>query len=141
MAEPRSSSFFSLWLPVAVYMAVIFFASSISMPPGADLVPDKLVHAAIYGGLAIVLLRALGRGLRSPLTWSQMLWAVALAGLYGVSDEIHQAFVPLRQADPADLLADVLGATVAVALTHAIVRGRSARVESGPERATRDRGV
>lgn len=141
MTEPRFTSSISLWLPVAVYMGVIFFASSISMPPGADLVPDKLVHAAIYGGLAVVLLRAIGRGLRYPLTWSQMIWAVVLACLYGVSDEIHQAFVPLRQADPADVLADILGATVAVSLTHTIMRARSARVDSGPEQATRGRRV
>ncbi|MGE0704418.1 MAG: VanZ family protein [Vicinamibacterales bacterium] len=141
MPASRSPGSLSLWLPVAVYMAAIFIASSASMPPGADLVPDKVVHAGIYGGLAVVVLRALGRGLRYPSSWSHTLWAVALTGLYGLSDEIHQSFVPLRQADPADLLADVLGATAAVLLTRAIVGARSARDASAAEQAARGRGV
>lgn len=141
MPYARPVSSLSLWLPVAVYMAGIFIASSLSTGAGASLVPDKVVHAAVYGGLAIVLLRALGRGLRYPISWPAMLWAVAIAGLYGISDEIHQAFVPTRHADPADLLADVLGAAAAVLLTRAIARARSGSVRSVPERATRGRGV
>ena len=32
--------------------------------------------------------------------------------LYGLSDEIHQLFVPLRQGDPLDLVADSVGAAL-----------------------------
>jgi VanZ family protein len=55
--------------------------------------------------------------------WTRGAWATAgvrhLVGaigastLYGVSDEIHQMFVPPRRADPYDLLADALGACAA----------------------------
>ncbi|MBP8105542.1 MAG: VanZ family protein, partial [Nitrospira sp.] len=31
---------------------------------------------------------------------------------YGLSDEIHQLFVPLRQGDPLDLVADSVGAAL-----------------------------
>ena len=37
--------------------------------------------------------------------------AIALATLYGVTDEFHQSFVPNRMTDPKDLLVDFLGAT------------------------------
>lgn len=44
--------------------------------------------------------------------------AVLLASLYGVSDEVHQAFVPGRSADLLDWLADTAGAAVAVSLVR-----------------------
>jgi hypothetical protein len=66
--------------------------------PGAD----KVAHAALYAVLGATLRLATGRtGL-----------AVVWAGAYGVSDEVHQAFVPGRSPDPWDWLADVVGAWV-----------------------------
>ena len=41
--------------------------------------------------------------------------AVVLSTLYGVSDEVHQAFTPERTPDVRDLLADALGAALGVA--------------------------
>jgi VanZ family protein len=37
-----------------------------------------------------------------------------IATLYGVSDEIHQAFVPLRTPDVRDVIADATGAALAL---------------------------
>ncbi len=53
--------------------------------------------------------------------------------LYGMSDEIHQAFVPGRTLSGLDLLADVLGATLAVTLWLAIhqIRQRIRRGRDG----------
>lgn len=47
--------------------------------------------------------------------------------LYGVSDEFHQSFVPGRTVSGSDLLADVLGAVLAVTLWLAIDRIRRSR--------------
>lgn len=69
---------------------------------------DKLYHAGNFGVLAALLYLATGRA------WL----AVLLASLYGVSDELHQAFVPGRSADPADWLADTAGALAAVLLVR-----------------------
>jgi VanZ family protein len=41
--------------------------------------------------------------------------AVLVASFYGVTDEFHQSFVPNRQSDARDVLADTAGATVAAA--------------------------
>lgn len=63
---------------------------------------DKVVHAALYAVLGALLRVALGR--TGP--------AIALAAAYGVTDEVHQAFVPGRDADVFDWIADVVGAVV-----------------------------
>lgn len=65
---------------------------------------DKLYHAVNFGILAALLYLATGRA------WL----AVLLASLYGVSDEIHQSFVPGRSSDMTDWLADTVGALSAV---------------------------
>lgn len=50
--------------------------------------------------------------------------AVALASLYGVTDELHQLFVPGRMCDPADWLTDTLGATLGACIVHALMKKR-----------------
>ncbi len=79
-----------------------------------DLTPpfDKLYHAGNFGVLGALLYLATGR------VWV----AVLLASLYGVSDEVHQAYVPGRSADPFDWAADTVGASVGVGVTVLLVR-------------------
>ncbi len=45
-----------------------------------------------------------------------MILGIALASLYGISDEIHQIFVPDRVADIYDVIADILGSMIGVML-------------------------
>ena len=102
------------WFLTALYAACIFVISSI---PGDDLpqigIGDKLVHALVFGGLAILTCRALR--LQCPA------WSVrAVGGLavlatlaYGCVDEMHQGFVSGRQPELADALADGVGAALA----------------------------
>jgi hypothetical protein len=106
-----------LWGPVLLQMVLIFIASSIpnlgALPGG---ISDKSGHALGYGILGAVLLRALAGGRLRGVTWMRAAAAVALATLYGVSDEFHQAFVPGRTPDRFDVLADGLGAAFAIGL-------------------------
>jgi VanZ family protein len=98
------------FLPAVLWASFIFFVSSQSKLPAAPVSfegLDKLLHAGVYAMLALALLFG-GRGHR-PWLW------VAVAVLYGLSDEIHQSFIPNRQADLLDLLADAAGAAFAVA--------------------------
>lgn len=43
-----------------------------------------------------------------------MLQVFIIVSLYGLSDEIHQAFVPNRSCDALDLMADMAGALTAI---------------------------
>ncbi|MBI4477474.1 MAG: VanZ family protein [Acidobacteria bacterium] len=125
-----------LWLPVVAYMAAIFFLSSLSQPPPLpDEIPfvDKTVHAVVYGGLAVVLLRALAAGVWNGVTTTRGIWSALGATGYGISDEAHQRFVPGRMSDAVDMIADGTGACIAVALILAwgIIRRHGVR-ESAP---------
>jgi len=51
------------------------------------------------------------------------------ATLYGISDEIHQHFVPSRTADIADMIADVAGSIMGVAGAHFLLNRNSERLK------------
>jgi VanZ family protein len=118
----------ALWGPVVGYMALVFYASSLSeLPALANRVSDKLEHGLAYAGLGVLLLRALAGGLRGPVRRTSVVLAVAIAACYGVSDELHQHFVPHRSMDAYDLLADTAGAVAAAGALYAwgIIRARN----------------
>jgi VanZ family protein len=100
----------SLWAPPVLYAALIFYLSSRSSFPVPGVVWDfdKVIHFIEYGGFAFLLLRASGNPLVSLL----------IASLYGVSDEVHQAFVPGRDSSVFDALADTIGAGVTCAVWY-----------------------
>jgi VanZ family protein len=119
----------ALWAPVALYMALIFAASSVSHPPDLSTsIGDKGAHGLLYSGLAALMVRALAGGWQ-PFGGGIGLAAVAYSILYGATDEIHQLFVPNRTADVKDLAADAVGAAVAVLLLYVVhaVRARVRR--------------
>ena len=110
----------SLWAPVALYMMFIFWLSSISRPPDLPgAVSDKGAHVLLYSGLGALLVRAHAGGWRRPVTLGIAAAAIVVATLYGISDEIHQSFVPLRQVEVRDILADALGASLAAGALYA----------------------
>jgi VanZ family protein len=98
------------WLAVAVYAGIIFYLSTQSnpLPALAAQVSDKILHLTEYGGLGLLLGIALAQ--RPDFGWRDILFWTALAGLlYGGSDEIHQSYVPGRDCEVGDMLADTLG--------------------------------
>jgi hypothetical protein len=119
----------SQWLlfaaPIAI-MAIIFALSSRSHLPDLDGGRDfqnVLGHFAIYaalGGALALLFRSFGWNTRRVLVL-----AIVVATLYGVTDELHQSFVPNRNPDPFDLLVDFLGSTVGSAAMLALVSRRA----------------
>ena len=46
--------------------------------------------------------------------------SILLSSLYGISDEIHQSFVPFRNADCWDVLAEILVSIVGVYIFYQI---------------------
>lgn len=116
-----------LWTPVAIYMAAIFAVSSLSHPPSPPQISDKVQHFAGYSGLGLVTLRAVAGGQAAGVTAGAAATAWAIASAYGVSDEVHQRFVPGRASDLADVLADALGAAAGILGAFAIIRGSRAQ--------------
>lgn len=109
------------WGPVAVYAGLIFYLSAQSHPedqlPSFLLkdVSDKVLHAVEYAGLGGLCYRAFRWSLSGGGVSSRaLLFAVVTASLYGMTDEVHQLFVPLREASWQDWLADTIGAVIGV---------------------------
>lgn len=107
----------SLWLPPLAWMVLIFYLSSrpgLAIGEGAvDFWTRKPAHIGEYAILFFLLHRALG----GSFGWARrkLYWVVgSLTFLYAVLDEIHQAFVPLREGKIEDLGFDLLGILVAV---------------------------
>jgi VanZ family protein len=101
------------WAPVLLYCGVIVYLSSLSYP--SQHLPsflfglsDKLLHSLEYGILGILLYRAFHQTIRANRS---IILSIICVVAFGISDEMHQWFVPNRQADLWDLLADTVGAT------------------------------
>ncbi len=89
------------WLLAFIHVGLIWSFSSrsgseVGLPPPYD----KAAHFFSFALLGFLFAKAFGQARLGFL----------LAALYGVIDEIHQSFVPLRDASFWDWLADVLGA-------------------------------
>jgi hypothetical protein len=105
-----------LWGPVVAYCALIFALSSISRVPALPGgMSDKTAHALLYSGLGFLVARALSGGAARPMRLGVPVAVVAFSALYGLSDECHQLFVPLRQFDLLDLASDVAGGAAGTA--------------------------
>jgi VanZ family protein len=94
------------WLPVVLWLGVIFAFSSIpSLSSGLgtwDYVLRKGAHMTEYAVLACLLARAVG----------SYGWAFALAVAYAATDEFHQTFVRGRHGTPVDVAIDGVGALI-----------------------------
>ena len=86
---------------------------------------DKLLHACAFGSLAFTLSYwfAADKWLTQPFRYFAVVCLIAAC--YGISDEIHQIFVPGRDASIYDWFADCIGAVLAVFLRLKIVNIRS----------------
>jgi VanZ family protein len=101
------------WGLALVWTALIFFLSAQPDLPRPDsdwldFLISSGAHLFLYGVLALLLGWALGDGARGLIV------AFGLALLYGILDEVHQAFVPGRCPDALDLMWDGLGAALAL---------------------------
>jgi VanZ like protein len=118
MAPVTLSRLASAWLPVVVWAGLIFALSSIpdlgTGLGGWDLVLRKAAHVVEYAVLGALLFRALSSAGQPLRNGSAVTWAWTLGAAYAASDELHQHFVPGRQASPLDLAIDAVGVAVGV---------------------------
>ena len=107
--------FVGFWLPVLVYVTVIFALSSQQhlQPPIIFPNADKLLHAGEYLVLGLLLVRALRATLRVSRPLFAATIAICLVVVVGAADESLQSLIPGRQSDIFDLLADVMGGAIA----------------------------
>jgi VanZ family protein len=154
-------TFVRYWLPVVLWAALIFSASSdagssshtsrflrpllLWLKPGlsdaaldtAIYVIRKASHVTEYAVLTALLWRALRnrqRGRVLPWDWRLAARTFGLIVAYAASDEVHQLFVPTREGRIRDVLYDSAGAAAALLLLWAWDALRRRR--AGPVRET-----
>jgi len=105
------------WDPVFLYMAIIFYLSSIPEPPIPGFIikifstkTGLVLHFFEYFILSFLTSIALRHSKHSFFNKHHYLLAILIASLYGISDEIHQIFVPGRFATISDALINIVGA-------------------------------
>jgi len=105
-------------LPALLAAGAIFSVSSlekIELPLQAISCNDLLFHGAAYFFFGLTLMLAAypwNASLDYPLHVYGILSLIGV--LYGLSDEIHQSFVPNRTCTLSDLLADSIGVIIAL---------------------------
>ena len=120
--------------PALGWALLIFISSSIpaeKLPDVGKSGFDKIVHFVMYFVLAAAIHWSVRHQMVSP--WArryELVCTVLLTTLYGLTDEIHQAFVPNRNTSILDLAADIGGAALYVAMFWLLFRKRLFEPES-----------
>ena len=137
--------------PLLLVMSGIYWLSSRSVlvvveGPVREKLFFKSAHLIAYAMLAWCWWRALAP--QHKTRWPVLLAALGLTILYGVSDEIHQLFVPGRHGQVADVLFDAAGALLMILLIRHLTwlrafpegrhlsknEGKSTEIVSSPQR-------
>ena len=137
MTVPRKAV--PVYIVTILYAALIFHLSSMDSPKGtgdwggilADLFQDKTNHIIEYFILGVLLYVCFHL---TPLSYDKFptkldtphkkrsAATLLLGTFYGVTDEIHQLFVPGRNSSVIDVMADALGVLIAVLLMPTLMR-------------------
>ena len=140
-------SFLKYWLPLLTWLCVIFVGSTDLMsaeqtsrflvPLFRWLKPDistealaqvhffvrKLGHISEYAIFALLLWRALRSGTNLQMKLPILFVAAwILCGVFAATDEFHQSFVSSRTASPIDVMTDVCGALIGLAVCLVLAR-------------------
>lgn len=110
-------------VPLLAWLVAIFAISSIPNAHGAGEAgaggpgtTSQLAHVIEYGVLSFLAIRCARAWFprRRLVLLLAASWLFAVA--YGISDEIHQSFVPRREASVDDVLLDAVGAVLGIVL-------------------------
>lgn len=99
------------WAPAILWALLIFYLSSVpglqvTSEPVGNFLTRKAAHLGEYTILFLLIFRA--------QDYQKVVRAIFLTAIYGVSDELHQSFVPTREAKLTDVLFDLAGAIIGV---------------------------
>jgi len=89
---------------------------------------DKLHHLGAYFIMGVLAWRFFNDYAQNQK--SMFMMSLVFCSLYGISDEIHQSYVPDRDADVFDWLADTLGAFIALITIQLLKRSSVERQAS-----------
>lgn len=109
-----SAGILRYWLPVVVYVSIIFAVSAIPnlAPPVRWSNADKFAHLGEYAALGFLLARAYdGTSVLSSRLANVML-AMVTGFVTGTLDELWQVHVPGRVSSHEDFLADAAGIVI-----------------------------
>ena len=111
IGQSKFRKFLICWLPLIVYCLAIYIQSARPSPEHLPDVKffDKILHFAAYGLLGVLFFRAYETLPLKNNKYLLILFSIGSAILYGISDEIHQYFVPFRHADIMDVIANSIG--------------------------------
>lgn len=123
----RLTDFLLLVLPLFIYCAIIYYISSLPSPPTPDLGfdwGDKVIHAGAFGLMGLFAIRAARWFAQGKTLIHWIILGVIFCIAYSALDELHQSYVPGRDADVMDWVADVVGALLAGVGVWLIARSR-----------------
>jgi len=128
------SKFLTYWLPVVIWLMMIFIGSTDLMSaehtsriigpilrwlhPGisparieqVQFVVRKMAHVSEYAVLSLFIFRALVNTTRRARFAGAVLITLLISGAFAASDEFHQSFVPSRTSSVRDVMIDITGA-------------------------------
>ena len=116
-----------LWLPVLLWMGLIFYLSSIpNLAVGegtVDFVTRKPAHIVEYAVLLLLLFRAIRESFgKFWRFWEIAVGAGMISFLYGITDELHQSLTPTRSGKITDLGFDLLGIFLGLVVLRRFIR-------------------
>ncbi len=116
----KTTNTITLWLPVFLWCAVIYYLSSIpglksDLPGQWDFMFRKIAHITEYAVLTFLFFRASSRNLnyRKAISYSAL-----FSITYALTDEYHQLFVFGRGGNLGDVFIDSIGVFLAVFLIY-----------------------
>ena len=114
------------WVPLLFYCLLIFFLSS---DPSPGFLPkftyaDKVIHFAAFIVLGVLFFRAFwSLGMNINL-FSIMALSLVSSTIFGICIELNQFFIPYRQAETMDIVADIAGSTMGIMVARIFFRKR-----------------
>ncbi len=108
-----------------IYCGIIFFLSSLPgiLLPHPIIGFDKVLHIIAYTGLGFLSYQVMVNYKKGQKISFLILMLIPFIFclLYGISDEIHQSFVPGRDPDVYDVIADGIGSSIGIFVYHRLL--------------------
>ncbi|MEJ2544134.1 MAG: VanZ family protein [Calditrichaceae bacterium] len=100
------------WILIMIAITIESSISNISLPDIGITFTDKLAHFGVFA----VMGWALTRGMILSRVKYPIMISVVIGFVFAVTDEWHQSFVPGRDSDVLDVVADLIGLIVSANL-------------------------